>query len=117
MVSRVQNVYYVVADMDRSVEFYRETLGLDLRFRDGDRWTQFSVGASSLSLSSRDEAATGVAGAVVVLEVDDLAAARERLRAGHAHVFADREMGAHGRSLAFRDPDGNVVQLLERACG
>jgi hypothetical protein len=26
-----------------------------------------------------------------------------------------RDMGAHGRSLTFRDPDGNLVQLFQRA--
>lgn len=117
IVSRVQTAYYVVTDLDRAEAFYSGSLGLDLRFRDEDRWAQFSIGASSLSLSSAAEAVPGATGAVVVLEVDDLAAARTVLEAAGAPVFAERDMGAHGRSLAFRDPDANVVQLLERPRG
>src|SRR5262245_11195471 len=39
----------VVSDMDRSVRFYRDTLGLKLRFQSPD-WTEFDVGSTTLAL-------------------------------------------------------------------
>src|SRR5437899_11744513 len=41
----------VVSDMDRSVRFYRDTLGLKLRFQSPD-WTEFDVGSATLALHS-----------------------------------------------------------------
>jgi lactoylglutathione lyase len=38
-----------VSDMDRSVRFYRDTLGLKLRFQSPD-WTEFDVGSTTLAL-------------------------------------------------------------------
>jgi lactoylglutathione lyase len=38
-----------VSDMDRSVRFYRDTLGLKLRFQSPD-WTEFAVGPNTLAL-------------------------------------------------------------------
>ena len=34
-VEKLQNAYYVTSDMEKSVAFYRDALGLDLTFRDG----------------------------------------------------------------------------------
>jgi len=39
----------MVSDMDRSVRFYRDTLGLKLRFQSPD-WTEFDINSSTLAL-------------------------------------------------------------------
>ena len=36
-VKKFSSAYYVVRDMDRAVEFYRDVLGLGVKFRDGVR--------------------------------------------------------------------------------
>jgi lactoylglutathione lyase len=41
----------MVSDMDRSVRFYRDTLGLKLRFQSPD-WTEFDINSSTLALHS-----------------------------------------------------------------
>ena len=105
MVNQLQNIYFPVHDVDAFAAFLEQALGLGLKFRDGDRWVQFDCGNSSLSVSAPSEAPDGVTGAVPVLEVDDIAAVRERIT----------QMGEHGRTLAFAAPNGNVLQLLERA--
>lgn len=114
-VKKLQNAYYITADMDRAVNFYGEVLGLPTKFRDGSNWTQFDAGGVNFSLSSPAEAASGATGAVVIFEVEDIDAMRQRLESAGASVLDSRDMGAHGRSLTFRDPDGNLVQLLQRS--
>lgn len=39
----------VVSDMQRSVEFYRDKLGIPLKFQSPD-WTEFNTGATTLAL-------------------------------------------------------------------
>lgn len=112
---KLQNVYYVTRDMERAVAFYRDALGLRMKFQDGTNWAQFDAGGVNFSLSAPEEAAAGATGAVVIFEVDDLESARDRLTAVGAPVLAFRDMGTHGRVLTFRDPDGNLVQLFQRA--
>ncbi|MGH2588778.1 MAG: VOC family protein [Dehalococcoidia bacterium] len=116
-IKKLQNAYYVTEDMDRAVSFYRDTLGLALKFQDGARWAQFDAGGTNFSLSAPEEAAQGAQGAVVIFEVDDLDTVQGRLAERGASVLDTRDMGAHGRSLTFRDPDGNLVQLFQRAAG
>jgi len=106
-----------VAGMERALALFREVMGLPLKFRDGDRWAQVDVGGVALALSSPGEGAVAPGGgAVVTLEVDDLDAAAQVLAAtGVETVRPLRDMGPHGRTMAIRDPEGNVLQLYQRA--
>lgn len=112
-VKKVQNVYYITGDMARAVAFYRDALGLDLAFQDGEKWAQMKAGESNFALSSADEGTRGAVGATAVIEVDDLAAARAQLEAHGAEIVEERQMGS-GEALTVRDPDGNLVQLFQR---
>jgi predicted enzyme related to lactoylglutathione lyase len=112
---KLQNVYCVVRDMDRAERFYRDVFGAAPKFRDGDRWTQFSAGGASVSLSSAEEAAAGLAGFAPVFEVDDIAAHGDKIAAAGGTVLDRRDMGDHGRTLTFVDSEGNVAQLFQRA--
>jgi predicted enzyme related to lactoylglutathione lyase len=114
-VKRMQNTYYVVRDMGAAAAFYRDALGLKLKFQDGARWAQFDAGGQNFSLSSPEEAPVDAAGGVVVFEVDDLEAAADRIAAAGGEVLGRRDMGSHGRTLTFRDPAGNLAQLFARS--
>lgn len=114
-VKKLQNVYYVTRDMERAVAFYRDTLGLSLSFQDGSKWTQMKAGDVNFSLAAPEEGADGATGAVVIFEVDDIDASKSALESGGGSVIEARDMGDHGRALTFRDPDGNLVQLFQRA--
>ena len=115
MVKKLQNIYFPVEDVDSYAAFLEQALGLTLKFRDGDRWVQFDCGNSSLSVSAPSEAPPGVSNPVPVLEVDDIAAARIRITEMGGTILDERDMGDHGRTLAFAAPNGHVLQLLERA--
>jgi predicted enzyme related to lactoylglutathione lyase len=112
---RLQNVFVVAERPDELHAFYQSALGLQLRFRDQDRWFQYGVGGSNVALACREEAAPASAGLVMVFEVDDLQAARAQVAAAGGEILGERDMGAHGRVLSLRDPEGNVVQLFQRA--
>jgi predicted enzyme related to lactoylglutathione lyase len=112
---RLQNVY-VVADKPGALDaFYQGALGLQLKFRDQDRWIQYNAGTTSVSLACKEEAAPATSGLVMVFEVEDFEGAQERIRAAGGQVLGTRDMGAHGAVLSLRDPEGNMVQLFKRA--
>ena len=109
---RLQNVYLVAQRPTELHTFYTAALGLQLKFNDGDRWFQYGVGNTNVSLACREEAAPATSGMVMVFEVDDFAVAQERIAAAGGQVLGVRDMGRHGAVLSLRDPEGNVVQLF-----
>lgn len=113
---KIQNVYQVTSDMTRSLGFYRDLLGMKMKFQDGDKWAQLDAQGARFALGSPEEAGAAAASrTVVVFEVDDLAAARTALEGAGAPILATRDMGSHGSTLTSRDPDGNVIQFFAKA--
>lgn len=108
-------VFYWTRDMDRAVAFYRDVLGLDVRLAAGGGWTEFATGGSTLALHGPvgGHAPEG-AGATVVLECADLdATMAEWSERGVSFEGEITETPAGARFATFRDPDGNLLQLLQ----
>lgn len=115
MLKRVQSVYYTVKDMNRAQAFYDKVFSMKLKFRDGDKWAQFDAGNVSVALSSKDESASAEGGAVVAFEVENMEAFEARLKDAGAEILQRRDMGDHGKVIAFRDSEGNIVQIFAKA--
>ena len=116
-------VRYLVGDVDRSVAFYVDDLGFRLEQRMGPAFARVSRGGLELWLAGPASSAARpmpdgrqpVAGGWnrVVLELDDLDAAVERLRAAGAGFRNEIISGPGGRQILVDDPDGNPVELFE----
>src|SRR2546421_10880617 len=72
MLKRVHSTFYWIKDMDEAVGFYRDVLGLDLRARYGEDWTEVEIGGSTIALHGSRGMAPPNEGATVVFEGDDL---------------------------------------------
>lgn len=113
-IHKIQSIYTVARDMDRLHDFYKQVLNMPPKFRDADRWTQFSVGNTSFALSSIAEAAPNSAGSVVVFEADSLDGIREAVATAGGSFIAERDMGSHGAVLSFTDPEGHAFQVFSK---
>jgi catechol 2,3-dioxygenase-like lactoylglutathione lyase family enzyme len=111
-VAAIDHVYYWTRDMDASVAFYRDVVGLPLVRRSGDAWAEFDAGPVRLALHGTDDQAPG--SGTAVFRVDDLDAERAALESrGAAFDAFVGEVEGFARFATFRDPDGNPVQLIE----
>ena len=111
-----------VSDLERSVAFYRDVLGLPFRFA-SESYAEFATDGAKFSLFARShlpqligrEAPPGEAPwpqGEVAFFVDDVDAEHERLARAGVRILApptDRPWGE--RTLHVADPDGNVVEL------
>jgi methylmalonyl-CoA/ethylmalonyl-CoA epimerase len=117
--SRIGQIAITVSDLGRSVEFYRDKLGMKFLFQ-VPNLAFFDCGGIRLMLSPREKAADGsepVFSSVVYYKVDDINAAHAALSARGVefeqgpHLIA--KMPDHELWMAFfRDPDRNVLALM-----
>lgn len=105
-IERLGNVFYVVDDMDESVRFYRDLLGLTMKFQDGSRWAAFDVGGTTLALAGAEPSTTAGGGATVSLRVGDVDEWRREAVARGLPV-GEVEAGPHERTVEVTDPNGN----------
>ena len=118
--NQVGYVILFVSDLERSLAFYRDVIGLPFKL-EGDGYVEFATQGTRFGLYDRnrldeltghDGEAPGRPGGEVVFLVEDVDAEAERLRAAGVTVLRgplDRPWGH--RTLHLEDPDGFVVEL------
>ena len=118
-VTGISVVYLYVSDLDRSIAFYREVLGLALERHPHDHhWAEvtFANGTRfALHLASH-RPPQAPASVEVSLEVDDVDAAVERVRGAGAEV-ANVMHEPWGSLATLVDPDGYEVGLFAPPSG
>jgi catechol 2,3-dioxygenase-like lactoylglutathione lyase family enzyme len=108
-------VWYHVRDLEAGRAFYTQKLGFEETFVDEDaRWAKLESGAMKIAIAEGEpQQETGVA----TVDVDDVKAEAERLRAQGIEVGTVLEIHGEMRLLDVFDPDGNRIQLAEELSG
>ncbi|AUY48443.1 VOC family protein [Streptomyces sp. CB01881] len=128
----LQYFHITVNDLDDSLSFYRDALGLDVRndvASGGHRWITLGSAAQpdlefvlSEPHAGRSQADGDALQALltkgvlpmIVFRTDDLDATFEKVRASGAEVLQEPIDQAWGpRDCAFRDPSGNMVRISQ----
>jgi catechol 2,3-dioxygenase-like lactoylglutathione lyase family enzyme len=108
------SVWYRVRDLDAGRRFYREQLGFEeLYFDDEERWSRLRNGEMEIGLAEGEPEDAGVAH----IDVPDVKAEAERLRAAGIDVGVVFELHGEMRLLDVFDPDGNRIQLAQELSG
>lgn len=125
MVLGLWGVRYQAKDVERSIAFYTQTLGLNLDFQSLPAFGQVSIGDFKLILSG-----PGASGSRpmadgrpqepggwnrVMLQVADLPARIGELKNEGVRFRNEMEVGPGGKQIQVEDPDGNPIELFETA--
>jgi lactoylglutathione lyase len=123
MFKQLDYAMVVVSDMARSIEFYRDKLGIALKF-ESPQWTEFLTGTTTLALHgggvpqqhSGPPGGGKPAGACSIgFNVEDLDKTFEELKAkGVRFVMPPTEQPGEGIKLAVAiDPDGLPISFAQ----
>jgi catechol 2,3-dioxygenase-like lactoylglutathione lyase family enzyme len=120
-------VRYIVEDVDAAIAFYTRHLGFREDMHPAPTFAMLSRGDLRLLLSQPSGAGGG--GQVMpdgtrpepggwnrfTLQVGDLAATVEELRAAGARFRTDIVTGVGGKQILLEDPSGNPIELFQPA--
>ena len=112
LVRSVSVVYLYVSDMQRSLPFYRDLLGIPLE--GDDDWQEATLGGTRFALHKTREGIGELSSGTihVSLEVADADAAAERVR-GAGVAVKETMRDEWGTAVQVVDPDGYEVYLYQ----
>lgn len=117
-------VIIIVEDLDRSLNFYQDVLGLTLGHRAGD-YAQFNTGTTRISLYTRramaatlgadiDPAPDSAPGFELGFKVNNVDMAYATLVSRGATPMTPPTSRAWGQRTAYvRDPDGHLIEIAQ----
>ena len=111
---KVGAVILLVSNMEKSMRFYRDTLGIPIKTKSKD-WTEFFNKDTVLALhpaKKKNKMKTG-SGMLVGFEVSDLDATVKKLKEKRVKFFKKPKEEPFGKHAIIQDPDGHLVSIAE----
>ncbi len=103
-------IWYQVRDLDKARSFYKDTLGFTETYADDD-WAKLERAGMQIALSEGEPQSDGP---VASVDVEDIKAEADRLRAESVEIGTVLELHEEVRVVDVFDPDGNRLQLVEQ---
>lgn len=111
---KVGAVILLVSDMEKSIRFYRDTLGIPIKTK-SKAWTEFFNKDTVLALhpaKKKSKMKTG-SGMLVGFEVSDLDSTVSKLKEKKVKFFKKPKEEPFGKHAIIQDPDGHLVSIAE----
>jgi lactoylglutathione lyase len=115
---RVNYAIVFVSDMKRSIEFYRDVLGLPLRF-ESPQWTEFATDGATLALHVSEPAPSAASRKPLAglcrpgLSVTKLDEFHQRMTEHRVPCLQEPKETFGVRIAQYIDPDGLVISVSE----
>ena len=117
-IKRIGNIILEVKDLDTSIKFYHEILGMPIK-NERRNWVdlgQESGGVLSLhpaSITTSHTSSSKENGILIGLTVGDLCTAMDEINDANVEVFRDIQERQTGKNAIILDPDGYLISLFE----
>jgi len=116
-IRKVGNVILAVRDLDKSLEFYHEIIGLPIK-KQRRAWIDLGTTGALLSLHPASLTAEHVGssienGITIGFLVGDVRSAVEELRSKGVKIYRDIIERAAGKNAVIQDPDNYLISLFE----
>ena len=115
-------IYYQTSDVEKAIEFYRDTLGMELYgYFEEVKWAEFNAGNATFAINDPSafdpEAKAQSGGGSVAFAVDNLEEYVNQLEAKGVTVTIPTNETPVCHFACIKDPDGNTIWLHNRKDG
>lgn len=112
-------VVLYVQDMQKQVEFYRDVLGLSVKFPQtadysNEFWVEFAAGGCTLALHAGGQKRIGEDALMLVFQVENIELIRDELINKGVAMTEVREPAPDHFSSTGHDPEGNTFSIESR---
>ena len=116
-IKRIGNVILAVKDLDTSIKFYNEILGMPIK-NERRNWVDLGSTGAVLSLHpasiTAPHSGTSIDNGILIgLTVGDLVSATEELKAKGVKIYRDIQERDAGKNAIVLDPDDYMISLFE----
>jgi metallothiol transferase len=114
MINKIGFTAYTVSNLQQSINFYQNLLGLELLLKDA-HWAEFNISGQRFAINEKinKKIKTNEAGAIVYFEANPIEATVKTLKNKGVKFNGEIEIYSYGKMILFSDPDNNSLGLYE----
>jgi lactoylglutathione lyase len=111
---KIGSVILIVSEMEKSLVFYKDILGLPIKSQ-SESWTEFFVNGTVLALhpaENKTKLKTGIS-ILIGFMVSDLETNVKKLKENKVKFFKEAKEEPFGKHAIIEDPDGHLISIAE----
>mgnify|MGYP006418448177 FL=1 len=114
MLNKIGFISYTVTNLQQSINFYQNLLGLKLLLSN-ELWAEFDILGQRFTIHKKksNERNQHKNGAIVYFEVSQIEAIVKNLKNKGVKFCGEIEVFSYGKLVLFLDPDNNSIGLYE----
>jgi metallothiol transferase len=114
MISKIGFTAYTVSNLQQSINFYQNLLGLELLLNDNG-WAEFNISGQRFAINEKSNKTikNNGAGAIVYFEANPIEGIVKTLKNKGVKFNGEIEIHSYGKLILFSDPDNNSLGLYE----
>lgn len=111
LIGKLNSIVLAVSDMNKSVKFYRDVLGLEVAEKYPE-WTELKAGNFYIGLyKGKPDKPSG--GSLPTFEVEDIKKTTKDLKKKKVKFIDEPYEEDYGKLAIFSDPDGYLYELFQ----
>jgi lactoylglutathione lyase len=125
MFRRISAIILLVKDLNKSIDFYNNVLGMEKK-QESEDWVEFMkqgtvlalrpIGKNSKSDEQKKISRSAKSGNILIgFNVSDLESVCNDLKKKNVKFYKDLKNEAFGKHAIIEDPEGNLISLAEMA--
>lgn len=112
---RLDSTVIYTNDIEESVKFYRDQIGLKLNYQQGDKFASFKFSNSvRLGIKKAIEEREKPGAQTFFIGVDNAREAYGKIKSKNPKFYKELTEESWGTEFAILDPDGNKIEFIER---
>lgn len=114
MLTKLGAVILLVSDMKKSIDFYKDILGLPLKYQ-SEEWSEFFSNGTTLALrAAKERQKTKSAPTMLTgFMINDLDSTVKRLKEKKVKFFKEPREEPFGKHAIFEDPDEHLISIVQ----
>jgi len=114
MINKIGFISYSVANLQQSINFYQNLLGLELLFKD-NCWAEFIISGQRFAIHEKTNGAINLdqSAAIVYFEAYPIETIVKDLQVKGVNFHGEIEVYSYGKLILFSDLDNNSLGLYE----
>jgi predicted enzyme related to lactoylglutathione lyase len=114
MINKIGFTAYTVSNLQQSINFYQNLLGLELLLNDNG-WAEFNISGQRFAINEKHNKSikNNEAGAILYFEANPIETIVKILKKKGVKFNGEIEIYSYGKLILFSDPDNNSLGLYE----